>query len=74
MKGRKLKKCIENAVHCLLLSYWMHHKISVDEIQRYLQENLWTNTASKYRTETEENSDADQRAKSCCSIDRFCDP
>ena len=53
MKGRNLKKCIENAVLCLLLWYWMRNKISVEEILRILQENLWTNIASKYRTETD---------------------
>ena len=53
MKGKDLKKCIENSIHCLLLGYWMHQEISVEEVQRYLQENLWTNTASKYRTETD---------------------
>ena len=53
IKGRALKECIENAVHCLLLWYWMHHRISVEDIQRYLQENLWKHAASRHRSETE---------------------
>ena len=53
LKRSETELCKANAVYCLLLWFRARRGMSVDRIQRYIQESLWKHAALRHKTEAE---------------------
>ncbi len=53
MTKREHKQCSANALHCLLLLFWVKRRTSIERIHHHLQTILWVPAARGCKTETE---------------------
>ena len=69
LKKREIELCKGNVVHCLLLWFRARRPISIDQIQRHIDEGLWKPTARRHKTEVEKlHALMDTRDYSAASI------